>query len=276
MGGYFSSHKISDYRIIKELGRGTFGITYLIEGVDGEKYAMKKIPKAKLEQTNMLDSVRNEININRKLSSYMKGCNPNIVCYKDYQENDNYIYIFLQYIRGKDLFALVFESNDIIHYSLVKNIMEQCLLGLSDIHEAGYAHRDIKLENIMIDQDNEIYIIDFGFACNECIVGPGTIAYAPPELLGAILYNQPKPQGLYYAQKHDIWAMGIVFYCILNRKFPFGLSSKNKQQMENVLSGVAKSKSRYPTLNQFVDDMLDPNPDNRLTARELFNRLSET
>lgn len=115
--------------------------------------------------------------------------------------------------------------------------MRDMLQGLSYLHEIGIAHRDIKLDNIMMNipsQDSSVEyaipkIIDFGLATvimpretrNE---GFGTIAYCSPEII----------QRKQYTVSTDIWSMGVVFYVLLSGYFPF-MAYDKKQIVKNIL-----------------------------------------
>lgn len=276
MGNYFYREKtdIGPYKILAELGRGTYGITYKIrDTIDNTVYAMKVINKELMAKHNMeqnIEFIRNEVYALSLLSSYDNGCSSHIVCYKELYENDDNIYIIMQYIKGLDLldytnvyYQTMIRGNN----SLILSIMKQCLEGLNVVHKAGYAHRDIKLENIMIDYNNHIYLIDFGFVCNlNCVPGPGTIGYAPPELLLGISTN-----GLEFAQKHDIWSMGITFYSlvvgvdVVNIKLPVMTRYKNIPPLD----------TNDVLINTIVNSMIAFDPYQRPTVEELLN-LFET
>lgn len=210
------------YQIIRKLGNGTYGVIYEVIDTNNEKYVMKRINKNKLYGLGLTKrDVLVEVFSLKNLSVYPE-CDPHIVCYKEsYEDKINY-YIIMQYIDGMDLVDYIEHLGglnlDMDNTDKVLNIMNQCLLGLNRIHQGGYAHRDIKLENIMIGTDEQIYIIDFGFACNgitiECISEKGSLPYIPPELAMGKQSDE-----LELAQKHDIWSMGIVFYVLVTGNF---------------------------------------------------------
>lgn len=101
--------------------------------------------------------------------------------------------------------------------SEVKLIFKQLADGVSYLHKNNIAHRDLKLENILIDSDKNIKIIDFGFSLitprnkplNVCC---GTPSYMAPELTA---------RKNYYGHLVDIWALGILLYVLLCGQFPF-------------------------------------------------------
>jgi len=154
---------------------------------------------------------------------------------------------------------------------LVKNICKQLVESLLYCHAEGVVHRDIKLENVLIDNGHTLTLIDFGL-CDftdatdkKCHSFVGSPEYAAPE----ILLEQP-----YSGFKSDVWSCGIVLYALLFGEFPFSWASQQKF----VLTG------HFPTIQwprhtrqQLVDDsvkelilkMLEVDPKKRLTLQEV-------
>ncbi len=99
----------------------------------------------------------------------------------------------------------------------IKTIFMQICEGLNYCHQKNIVHRDIKLENILLDEKNNVKIIDFGFSV---IIEPdkklnifcGTPSYMAPEIAGKVLYK---------GAPTDIWSLGIILYILLCGTFPF-------------------------------------------------------
>ena len=98
-----------------------------------------------------------EINIQKKFD------HPFISCFKNSYEDEKYIYLVMEYIEGQDLFQFLEEKGNLPEIEVAK-IFYKILLALDHIHSQGVIHRDIKLENIMIDEDENPKIIDFGLS----------------------------------------------------------------------------------------------------------------
>ena len=103
-----------------------------------------------------------------------------------------------------------------------KMVFLQIVHGVKYIHDSGFAHRDLKLTNILIDYNNTVKIIDFGFACDGNTTERmycGTPSYMPPEIVERKSY-EPKPV--------DLWSIGVVLFKLLTGTYAFGCKVLNK------------------------------------------------
>jgi serine/threonine protein kinase len=138
----------------------------------------------------------------------------------DFLEDHKNFYIVLEYIDGKDLVDYLNSKEKTCSIEGNKKFMNQLASGLRYLHNLGIAHRDIKLENIMIASNNEndtdLKIIDFGLS---------TVVYSGETMkatLGTLIYCAPEVlKGTNYNLKSDIWSLGVVFYILLFGKIPF-------------------------------------------------------
>jgi serine/threonine protein kinase len=147
---------------------------------------------------------------------------PNIR-YIQHYETETHIYIVMEYLNGDCLNAILAQNS--VNESQLIGILLQILKGLKYIHEMGIIHRDIKMENIIFENDSndsEIKIVDFGLSslkgpyqdANECY---GTLNYLAPEMLAHMPYDNAV----------DLWSLGIIMYSLIEKGFPFdGNNSK--------------------------------------------------
>ena len=150
----------------------------------------------------------------------LKVCqHPNIIKFYDVFENQDYIYIVMEVLRGGDFFSFLYKRSFTISEDLARSIAHQLANAIFYLHQFGIAHRDLKPENIlMVDKSDEpeIKIVDFGlsktFGEGETCREPyGTLCYVAPE----ILMQQP------YEKSVDCWSLGIIIYLMLGRHLPF-------------------------------------------------------
>lgn len=223
--------KRNGYLFEKELGQGSFGTVYLASKGNAE-YAIKVINGDKSTD------LKREVNNLRHLSAYPE-CNRYIVCYHSsfglMEMGKSCLYIVTEYLPGETLQEYMQNT-----CKQKTHIAMQLLHGLSVIHNRGYAHRDVKPTNIIVSPNGNVKYIDFGFACHgSCLGKPGTPLYNPPEY-----YNGECNTGLWAAQAHDVWSLGVVLYQLLMgvRNYPF-LDLGNKEQL---IREIVERAPAYP------------------------------
>lgn len=237
---------IEHYKFERELGRGSFGVTYLaINILSNEQVAIKTInlETAKRNGSN-IQLINEEINTLIDLTNDNQYCDAdlntsylnvhnNIACYYDTftrNINETYIvFIVTEYIKGISLRDFIINNDGILQPNVMWPLFVQLVNGLKYIHDRGYSHRDIKPSNILITSDYIIKYIDFGLACvgrcknntkcsNICRGKPGTIYYMPPEY-----FSSKYKSSLSAAKSHDIWSLGVVMFEMANgnKKYPY-------------------------------------------------------
>ena len=173
---------------------------------------MKIYKKYKLLDPNRRKSVKREI----KLMEKMK--HPNIIRLYEVIDTSKYVILVMEYVGGGSLHGyLKSKPNRRLEESDAKRIFRQVLEGIKYCHSRCITHRDIKLENLLLDDKNNIKIIDFGFST--CIPNDkkikifcGTPSYMAPEIVQKTEYCGPPA---------DIWALGVLLFTILSGSFPY-------------------------------------------------------
>jgi len=262
---------INDYRIIKEIGHGSYAAVFEAEYMPTRTpVAIKIYKKSSLTQTRE-SSIKHELHVLLNLD------HPNVVKFIDcFSDRDN-IYLVMELIKGKNLYAsfklrfkdvLQDPNNKIIRKAFVKNIFRQLTSAVAYLHSKKVNHRDIKLDNIVYDPEKkQIKLIDFGFSKK---IDPqkserlycGTPSYMSPE---AILKEEFKTLSA------DIWAMGVVHFALLFFEFPFS-GATDKELYHNIIN----QKSRYQEWAsssdiQILELMLMKNWKNRIDAQTLLS-----
>lgn len=162
----------SEFRLIKELGRGGTSIVYLGQSVSNPRIEVAvKIykPEWLRESKGAWENVKNEINVLEKISHknvinvMMYGDNGVISFPKTNKTTSGVAFLVTEYVNGTLLFDI---SKDLgkLGESVGLFFLRQIVDVLKYLHKSGVAHRDLKLENIMVDKEMNIKIIDFGFA----------------------------------------------------------------------------------------------------------------
>lgn len=224
--------KFNEQNIVDTIGEGGSAVVY--KYIDNNKlYACKK-------QTKNILSIEREIEIMKKYKQHK-----HLPMYYDSYVNNStnlqrslrYHYIFMEYWEGQELFQHIKPDFD---FQLATNIIYQLISAVKHLQKYNIIHSDIKLENIIIDQNNQIKLIDFGLSrvlpeygnCVRLNRYIGTIGYISPE---SILFN-------YVNLKTDIWSIGILYFMLLNNKHVFNVVNIHtyKSQLSYIYSRRTK------------------------------------
>ncbi|GAA98916.1 uncharacterized protein L969DRAFT_104375 [Mixia osmundae IAM 14324] len=204
------------YQLLQTLGEGEFGKVKL--GVHGDRWgeevAIKLIKRGSVQesQARMLKVAR-EIEVLRIVK------HPNIVRLYDVIETEKYIGIVLDYASGGELFDHILAHRYLKDRDASK-LFAQLISGVNYMHAKKIVHRDLKLENLLLDRNRNIIITDFGFANrfenrdNDLMATScGSPCYAAPELV--------VQDGKYVGTAVDVWSCGVILYAMLAGYLPF-------------------------------------------------------
>ena len=226
---------INYYLYGRQIGHGAFGQVNLALHIgSGRLVAIKIFAKKNLKNTRSREKILTEI---ETLSNFH---HPFINQILDNFETDTHIFIVMEYVCG-DLLGFIRKRSKLSE-SVSKIIFKQLIEGLKYIHKKHFVHRDIKLDNILIDLTNTIKICDFGVSKyfedkNEIMFDHcGTPAYIAPEIFDHSGYKGPAC---------DVWSAGVTLYYMLAGEQPFKAGS--------------------------ISELLKVNPKQRLSLDEILN-----
>ena len=247
------------YKIGRILGKGAFGkVNIALHLASGRLVAIKSFNKKKLVTRRAKRKIKTEIEVLSKLR------NPFCTQIYDYFETDTHILIVMEYICG-DLLGFMRKRSKITE-STAKIIFKQIIKGLQYIHKKKIVHRDIKLDNVLIDLTNTVKICDFGVSR---ILQPGDTMY---EHCGTPAYIAPeifKNEG-YEGYSCDIWSAGVTLYYMLAGVQPFK-GGKIEELKEIIMKGEYEQiKDISNEANDLINKMLKLNPKERITIEEIL------
>jgi len=215
------------YQVIEELGQGGMGKVYKVHDTKiGEKIALKLIrPEAGLDKKS-LERFSNELKLARKIR------HKNVCQMFDLGEDQGVRYITMEYVHGEDLRQLIRKVGRLSPGQAIA-IARQVCDGLEEAHKLSVVHRDLKPQNIMLDDDGNARIMDFGIArslTGKSITGAGTFIGTPE-------YMSPEQvEGKDVDQRSDIYSLGVILYEMVAGRRPFdgesALSIAHKQKYE--------------------------------------------
>ena len=276
---------LDEYTLIKSLGKGAFGEVFLTtKKGSNELYATKQLNKDIFDNRNTKKYFLNEINILKELS------HPNIVKFADLKRTANHFYIMMEYCNGgelcKTLEAHISKTGRPFSEEVVQSLMKQIISAFQYIHGKDIIHRDIKLENILLnyntneDKENKnvikatVKIIDFGFAARMEKTGLKYTTLGSPINMDPLILSELRKRGkninrVGYDQKADIWSLGTICY-----ELAIGKSAFEANKIDDLIAKIEKGEYTVPTnlsreLISFINGMLQYDPNQRLNIDQL-------
>jgi len=263
--------KFGPYLLLQTLGEGEFGKVKLgLHSQWGEEVAVKLIRRGNIDTTVRMSKVEREIEVLRTLK------HPNIVRLYDVIETDKYIGIILEYASGGELFDHILAHRYLKEKDAAK-LFSQLISGVWYIHQKKIVHRDLKLENLLLDRHRNVIITDFGFAnrfehrSDDLMqTSCGSPCYAAPELVIS--------EGLYVGSAVDIWSCGVILYAMLAGYLPFdddpaNPDGDNINLLYKYIVNTPLSFPDYVSLEarDLLSIMLVPDPTQRADLRSIMS-----
>ncbi|KAG2236906.1 kinase-like domain-containing protein [Thamnidium elegans] len=256
---------IGNYSLQQSIGKGSMGKVKLgVHNVTGEKIAVKIVPRANLQLLNQPSHTNGksiqqiakekareenrEVRTIREAHIMMLLKHPNIVGLKDLVLQGPYFYILMDFVNGGQLLHYIVKRQRLSDRR-TRQFSRQIVSALDYLHRNSIVHRDLKIENIMIDKSGRnIKIIDFGLSnlfCPERQLTTycGSLYFAAPELLKANPYSGPEV---------DVWSLGVVIYVMATGSVPF-----DDKSMPGLHDKIKKGHVNYPAhLSDECKDLL--------------------
>lgn len=253
-----SNLSMKNFEIISVIGRGCYGKVMLCRKRDNNQLiAIKSIHKNKLIQKNNVNMVLSEKNI---LSTIK---HPFIVKLLYTFQSETKVYFALEYCPGGDMFFQLqnrksFSIHDVMIY------VAEIALALDSLHKNGIVYRDIKPENIVLDENGHVKIVDFGFSkfINDDLTSTfcGSVEYLAPEII------ERKP----YGKEVNWWALGALAYELLFGYPPFMNDNKFKLMNMIVNSEIIFPYNTDPKIQKLLRGLLNKDPKTRFKFEDLM------
>jgi len=253
---------VGKYNLLKTIGKGSFSLVKMCVNTDTrQNYAAKIIPKINMKSEADKTRFEGEIKVIITMN------HPGVIKVMDFLADSNFYFLIMEFCSGGTLLSQAPGGDRVIREDDTKIIFKQLLESIDYMHKKSIAHRDLKLENVMLDEKGNIKIVDFGFSRfaesgTLCVTPCGTPAYAAPEVLSGIQYDGPLA---------DMWSLGVCLYVLLTGNLPW--KSGNQvvlyNQIRNAAYEIPSNLSRYAS--DLISRLLCLNPLQRLTASQAIS-----
>ncbi|XP_063218009.1 serine/threonine-protein kinase par-1 isoform X2 [Bacillus rossius redtenbacheri] len=246
------------FDIIKKLGQGTYGKVQLgINKETGQEVAIKTIKKAKIETEADLIRIRREIQI---MSSVQ---HPNIIHIYEVFENREKMVLVMEYAAGGELYDYL-SDRKVLTEEESRRIFRQIATAVYYCHKHKICHRDLKLENILLDEHGSAKIADFGLSNvfnDQRLLSTfcGSPLYASPEIVKGTPYHGPEV---------DCWSLGVLLYTLVYGAMPFD-GSNFKRLVRQISNGDYFEPKKPSPASPLIKDMLNVVPARRADIEKI-------
>ncbi|KQS39326.1 uncharacterized protein Dere_GG17493, isoform D [Drosophila erecta] len=246
------------FDIIKKLGQGTYGKVQLgINKETGQEVAIKTIKKCKIEAEADLVRIRREVQI---MSSVY---HPNIIHIYEVFENREKMVLVMEFAAGGELYDYLSERK-VLTEEEARRIFRQVATAVYYCHKHKICHRDLKLENILLDEKGNAKIADFGLSNvfdDQRLLGTfcGSPLYASPEIVEGTPYQGPEV---------DCWSLGVLLYTLVYGSMPFD-GSNFKRLVKQISQGDYYEPRKPSRASTLIRDMLTVCPRKRASIEQI-------
>ncbi|CAN8067917.1 unnamed protein product [Agarophyton chilense] len=234
------------YHVTHPLGRGRMGTVFrATDSRDGTHVAIKLVKKRILRSQDEKIALMREVKVLQNLN------HPFVLSFRHAFEDQDSVYIITEFCSGGDLYTYLEKSSGGLPERQALKFMHQLFKALNYLHNRGISHRDIKPENILMTDDGNIKLADFGLCHLRLPNGPsssrhfcGTPQYAAPEIAN---------NHSYIPEQSDMWSCGILFYALLTKSLPY--KSKN---CNGIMNEIRNLETRDLLRSRKLADVSDP------------------
>ncbi|CDW77508.1 protein kinase domain containing protein [Stylonychia lemnae] len=253
------------YKFMKLIGKGAFGkVTLGIHKLTGKQVAIKTVDKSLMKDEYQKKKVLQEVHLLKKVR------HQNVIRLLEVFESPKHLLMVMEYAGGGDLLQYV-KKRRRLEEDEARKIFKQVVYGLAHCHCRSVLHRDIKLDNILLDNEGEIKICDFGVSRiikkNQRITEQcGTPAYIAPEIISDSGYE---------GFNADVWSLGVLLYAMICGTVPF-----KAQNMHDLHQIITSGSFQYPPQiepllsdesKDLINKMLVLDPNERISIPEILS-----
>uniref|UniRef100_A0A8D2JGI4 Serine/threonine-protein kinase PLK4 n=1 Tax=Varanus komodoensis TaxID=61221 RepID=A0A8D2JGI4_VARKO len=253
---------IKDFKVGNLLGKGSFaGVYRAISLKTGLEVAIKMIDKKAMHKVGMVQRVQNEVKIHCQLK------HPSVLELYNYFEDSNYVYLILEMCHNGEMSRYLKNRKNRFSEEEVRHFMHQIITGMLYLHSHGILHRDLTLSNLLLTNNMNIKIADFGLATQlkmpyeKHYTMCGTPNYISPEIATRSAH------GL----ESDVWSLGCMFFTLLAGKPPFDTDTVKNTLNKVVLADYEMPMFLSEEAQDLICQLLRKNPADRLSLSSVLD-----
>ncbi|KAK7311166.1 hypothetical protein RJT34_09121 [Clitoria ternatea] len=250
------------YEFGKLLGQGNFAKVYHARDLrTGENVAIKVIDKEKVVKVGLVEQTKREISIMKRVK------HPNVLQLYEVLATKTKIYFIIEYAKGGELFNKIARGK--LPENKARKYFQQLISAVDFCHSRGIYHRDLKPENLLLGENGDLKVADFGLSAiveshhqdNMLHTVCGTPAYVAPDVISRKGYD---------GSKADVWSCGVILYVLLAGHLPF-----YDLNLMLLYRKIGKAEYKCPNwfsfeVRRLLARILDPNPDTRISMSKIL------
>lgn len=258
-----------NHRILSLIGEGGMGYVFLAEHITLHRKAALKVLNPKISSNPEI-----KIRFLNEAVTLAKLNHNNIVTLYDFSENDNNLFLLMEYVEGDPLDVYIEHKHGLIAENECKIIFRQILSGVSYAHKKSIIHRDIKPSNIILRNDGIPKILDFGIAK---IFVKNPFQGSENTRVGTIMYMSPEQvRGMEIDFRSDIYSLGVTLFEMLTGKCPYDINKESDYVIQSKIINepLPPAGTLYPAITRQMENVIAKatakDPDKRFQSCDEF------
>ncbi len=266
--GMPAARRLGDYELLRELGRGGFGVVYEARHLRrNESVALKTLPSGIDSPSQTRNDAERLHKFRQEFRSLSEVNHPNLVGMQTLEVDGSQWFFTMDLVNGVDFLEYVC-PNGILDESRLRAALSQLVKGILALHDRGVVHRDLKPNNVLVTAEGHVAILDFGLASELQQQVDQTLSMQSQQFAGTPRYAAPEQAGGIRTAATDWYAVGVMLYEALMNEPPFTGSAVQlivKKQTED--APTLTGRNGLPSdLAELVDLLLRRDPQQRPDA----------
>lgn len=267
-----AANRIGDYELVRELGRGGFGVVYEARHIErGNRVALKTLPTGVDGQEINAERLHR---FRREFRSLAEFNHPNLVGMQTLEVHGSQWYFTMDLIDGEDFLSWV-RAGDRLDEQRLRHALQQLAGGIIALHQRGVVHRDLKPSNVLVEPDGRVVILDFGLVAELQKATDQTASLRTAAFAGTPRYAAPEQLFGERTEASDFYALGTMLYEAMTGEVPFRGNQVEllRQKQEQDAPSLSARDDIPDDLANLVDDLLQRDPKQRMRTDSLIETV---